>query len=137
MSHKRSFVLDTNLIVSALLNKTGKARQALDQAQTIGTVLMSMAVLMELEEVLSRSKFDKYVTPLERQLFLASFVKTVEFVEAGEPIEICRDPKDNKYLELAVNGQATCIVSGDADLLVLHPFREIPILTIQQFLDLD
>jgi predicted nucleic acid-binding protein len=54
-----------------------------------------------------------------------------------EKIEICRDEKDNQYLELAINGQATCIVSGDSDLLVLNPFREIPILTIQEFLDND
>jgi uncharacterized protein len=132
-----SFVLDANLIVSALLNKKGKARQALDKAQTIGTVLMSVSILQELEEVLSRPKFDKYLTLVERQLFLTGFVKTVELVEVGETIEVCRDPKDNKYLELAVSGKATCIVSGDADLLVLNPFRNIPILSIPQFLDFN
>jgi predicted nucleic acid-binding protein len=52
-----------------------------------------------------------------------------------EKIKVCRDEKDNQYLELAIDGQATCIVSGDSDLLVLNPFREIPILTIQEFLD--
>jgi predicted nucleic acid-binding protein len=54
-----------------------------------------------------------------------------------ERIEVCRDEKDNQYLELAIDGQATCIVSGDSDLLILNPFREIPILTIQEFLDND
>ena len=38
-----------------------------------------------------------------------------------------KDPEDNKFLELAVNGNANVIVSGDADLLALHPFRGIPI----------
>ena len=46
----------------------------------------------------------------------------------------CRDPKDNQFLELAVNGQADFIVTGDEDLLVLHPFRAIPILTPRDFL---
>ncbi|WP_243147552.1 putative toxin-antitoxin system toxin component, PIN family [Scytonema sp. UIC 10036] len=68
---------------------------------------------------------------------MASFVKTVKFVEITENIDICRDPKDNKYLELALSGQATCIISGDNDLLVLHPFQEISILTIQEFLELE
>jgi predicted nucleic acid-binding protein len=41
----------------------------------------------------------------------------------------CRDPTDDKFLELAVNGRADLIVSGDADLLALDPFRGIPIIT--------
>lgn len=98
---------------------------------------MSEAVLLELEEVFSRPKFEKYVTVTERKLFLAAFVQTVQFVEIKETIEACRDPKDNKYLELAVSGEATCLVSGDADLLVLNPFRGIDVLTAQEFLDLN
>lgn len=109
----------------------------MDKAQASGLVLMSEAVLAELEEVLNRPKFDKYLTATERKLFLAGFVKTVQFVGIEETIKICRDPKDDKYLELAVGGKATCIVSGDADLLVLNPFRDIAILTIQNFLELD
>jgi putative PIN family toxin of toxin-antitoxin system len=137
MSSERLFVLDTNVIVSALLSKEGKARRALDKAQENGLVLMSVSVLAELEEVLARPKFDKYVTVIERRLFLSGFVKTVQFVEIQETVKICRDPKDDKYLELAVNGKATCLISGDADLLILNPFKGIPILTIQSFLELD
>lgn len=109
----------------------------MDKAQATGIVLMSTPVLSELEEVLARPKFDKYVTAVERKLFLAGFVKTVKFVEVGEKIEACRDPKDDKYLELAVSGNATCIVSGDADLLILNPFRDIPIMMVQEFLELE
>jgi uncharacterized protein len=137
MNVERLFVLDANIIISAVIIKKGKARQALDKAQIFGRVLMSMPVLSEIEEVLNREKFDKYITVIERKLFLASFVKTVKFVEITEKIDICRDPKDNKYLELALSGQATCIISGDNDLLVLHPFQEISILTIQEFLELE
>jgi predicted nucleic acid-binding protein len=50
-----------------------------------------------------------------------------------EVITACRDPKDNKFLELAVSGQATHLISGDPDLLVLSPFRGIPIVTPQAF----
>ncbi|MBW4465114.1 MAG: putative toxin-antitoxin system toxin component, PIN family [Pegethrix bostrychoides GSE-TBD4-15B] len=137
MSSERLFVLDTNVIVSALLAKEGKARRALDKAQQNGLLLMSLPVLAELEEVLTRPKFDKYLTVTERKLFLSGFVKTVQFVEIEETIKICRDPKDDKYLELAINGKATCLVSGDADLLVLNPFAGISILTVQVFLELS
>lgn len=97
-------------------------------------LLMSTPILSELEEVLARPKFDKYIASLERKLFLASLIKTVQFVDIQEKVEYCRDPKDDKFLELAVNGKANLIVSGDNDLLVLNPFRDIPILSIPKFL---
>lgn len=53
-----------------------------------------------------------------------------------EQIEECRDPKDNKILEVAVEGKADVIVTGDKDLLVLHPFRGIPIIGPAEFLAL-
>jgi uncharacterized protein len=137
MSLERGFVLDTNVIVSAILTKSGKARRFLDKAQEHGVVLMSPPILLELEEVLARPKFDKYISAIERKLFLASFVKTARFITIAEKIEVCRDPKDDKYLELAASGEATCIITGDADLLVLHPFQDIPIWTVQEFLELN
>ena len=66
--------------------------------------------------------------------FLVALLKEAEMVEIAETITDCRDAKDNKFLELAVSGKADCIVSGDADLLVLNPFRGIPILTPREFL---
>jgi putative PIN family toxin of toxin-antitoxin system len=137
MSLEYSFILDTNVLVSALLSKNGKARQALDKAQNIGKLLMSESTFLELVTVLERPKFDRYVSSEKRRLFITAIERTAKMVVIHERIEICRDEKDNQYLELAINGQATCIVSGDSDLLVLNPFREIPILTIQEFLDHD
>lgn len=52
------------------------------------------------------------------------------------PITACRDPKDDKFLELAVSGRATHIISGDTDLLTLNPFRGIAILPPRAFLEL-
>lgn len=59
---------------------------------------------------------------------------SAELVAIAEPVVACRDPTDDKFLELAVNGHADLIVSGDADLLVLNPFRGIPILSAAAFL---
>ncbi len=61
-------------------------------------------------------------------------MRIVNFVEINQQINECRDPKDNKYLELAVCGGANLIVTGDNDLLILNPFRRITILNIQDFL---
>jgi putative PIN family toxin of toxin-antitoxin system len=136
MTPKQYFVLDTNILISAVLSKTSKARQALDKAQNIGKVLMSSPVLLEIEEVLFRPKFDKYVTQIERRFFLSNFLKTVEFVEIRENIEVCRDPKDDKILDLALSGEAKYIITGDQDLLILNIFQGIKIITIEQFLNL-
>ena len=73
----------------------------------------------------------------EKKAFLALLFKEAELKEPAEEIHVCRDPKDDKYLELAVSGDADFIISGDKDLLDLHPFRETSILTPEQFLTLD
>jgi len=67
--------------------------------------------------------------------FLIALLKESEMVKLVEQITVCRDVKDDKFLELAVSGRADCIVSGDSDLLTLNPFRGIPILTPREFLD--
>jgi hypothetical protein len=133
--NKRRFIFDTNVLVSALLFSHSKPRQALDKAQDIGIILLSVAVFQELQEVLSRPKFDRYITLERRKELLENLVETTEFINIHETINKCRDPKDNKYLELAVSGKAECIVTGDEDLLILNPFRQIDILTVQKFLD--
>lgn len=134
-TNERRFVLDTNVLVSAVLFSQSQPRLVLDKAQTIGILLMSDTVFLELQEVLLRPKFDKYSTPSKRQAFLENLIETVQFIELSEEINECRDPKDNKYLELVVSGNAECIVTGDEDLLVLNPFRGIEILTVQKFLE--
>jgi uncharacterized protein len=99
-----------------------------------GEILLSLALLEELSDVLGREKFNRFVTSDERDEFLATFVDQAILVEVIESVQACRDPKDDKVLELAVNGQAEYIVSGDKDLLVLHPFRGVKIITAEEFL---
>ncbi len=99
----------------------------------LSTVLTEMRrmstifLVSELEKVLRRNKFDQYLSHEERKQFLTSFILHATPVETDEIITACRDPKDNKFLELAVCGKADCIITGDADLLVLNPFRTIPL----------
>jgi putative PIN family toxin of toxin-antitoxin system len=89
-----------------------------------------------LNGVLSRPKFDRYLLREERERFLAALVLEAVFVEITENVKACRDPKDDMFLELAVNGSATCIISGDTDLLELNPFRGIPIIKPDEFISL-
>jgi len=79
-------------------------------------------------------KFDRYLTKERRQEFLENLTENAQFIDVSEQIHECRDPKDNKYLELALSGQAECIVTGDDDLLVLNPWRGIEILNVREFL---
>ncbi|PHM07550.1 putative toxin-antitoxin system toxin component, PIN family [Nostoc sp. 'Peltigera malacea cyanobiont' DB3992] len=134
MKNNRWFVFDTNVLISAFLFSQSKPRQALDQALDIGVIVLSDSVLSELQEVLYRPKFDRYLTQERRQDFLKDLTENSQFIDVIEQIYECRDPKDNKYLELAVSAKAECIVTGDDDLLVLNPWRGIEILTVQEFL---
>ncbi len=110
---------------------------AIKQAQNIGVIIQSPATWLELEKVLARPKFDRYVTQAERQAFLLDFSQTIDLIlENSFTTDQCRDSKDNKYLELAVNGKAEYLITGDQDLLVLNPFESIHILRIEEFLAL-
>jgi putative PIN family toxin of toxin-antitoxin system len=131
------FVFDTNVIVSAALLAGSVPRQAFAKALDRGTILISAPVLLELSQVLAREKLNKYLLESERMRFLVALLKETELVEITTSVTACRDDKDNKFLELAVSGNADYIVSGDQDLLVLNPFRGIPILTPRKFLDSD
>jgi uncharacterized protein len=131
----RRFVLDTNVIVSAVFFPRGLPRRAMNWAGRNGKILASESTFAELSDVLLRPRFERFSPLVEREAVLRDLVSNVEFVEIQEPIVACRDPKDDQYLALAVNACADCIVTGDEDLLVLHPFRQIPILTVRMFLE--
>lgn len=135
MPARPRFVFDTNAIISAVLLKRSVSRQAFDKALGEGELLVSVETIDELNQVLARADFAKYVTEDERLEFLAVLLREVTLVEITVHVGECRDPRDNKFLELAISGAAACIVSGDRDLLVLHPFRSISIVTPRGFLD--
>lgn len=131
---KPRFVLDANVFISAALFSQSKPRLVFDKVIDIGSLLLSDAVFEEIESVLFRSKFDRYISFSKRVQFLEELVSAALFIQITTQIKDCRDPKDNKYLELAVCGKAESIISGDDDLLVLHPFYGISIFSPQSFL---
>ena len=102
-----------------------------------GKILLSFAVLAELYEVLSRKRFRRYVDEEDIRSFLAALTREAQWVDVKAEIRACRDPKDDKFLELAVSGRGTHLVTGDADLLALNPFQGIEILPPHRFLQIS
>ena len=127
-------VVDTNVVVSASVFTFSVPRQAVENVLRNSILLFSDFTMDELKNVLVRSKFDRYVSREERALFLAQLNARAEFVPTIRLVRECRDPKDDKFLELAVNGRADKIITGNLDLLALHPFRAIPIITPMEYL---
>ncbi len=100
-------------------------------------MLVSDSTLSELAQVLARPKFDKYLSPEDRKRFFTLIAPLCIKIDIVQTITACRDPKDNKFLELALNGSADFILSGDKDLLALHPFQGIPIYKPAEYLGLE
>ncbi|GAA4753062.1 hypothetical protein GCM10023229_37620 [Flavisolibacter ginsenosidimutans] len=88
----------------------------------------------EIVEVAERPKFKKYFDLFELTELLVNLKQKAEFVQVRSHVNVCRDEKDNFLLSLAIDGSATHVLTGDKDLLVLHPFGEIEILTIADYL---
>jgi putative PIN family toxin of toxin-antitoxin system len=133
----RRVVLDTNVIISSLLKPRSLPRRVLDKVLQHRSLLFSDETALELHRRLLSSKFNPYVTLENRLSFLRLLPTLASYVTVTTTISACRDPKDNKFLALAVDGNGHYIITGDKDLLVLNPFQGVEILTHKEFLDLS
>jgi putative PIN family toxin of toxin-antitoxin system len=139
MSRSRRVVLDTSVLVSAALFTGSLPDQALSKALESFDLCASVETLAELELVLDRGKFDRYRNRESRYAFVTtirrrSLLFAVDLADLSAVDPPCRDPKDNQFLALALVAEADVLVSSDADLLVLHPWRGIPIVAPAEFL---
>src|SRR5258708_10566084 len=128
------FVFDTNSLISAHLLPSSTVRRVFDLALNKGILVHYKETFSEFLEVFTRPKFDKYISLDERLNAISQIELMSQLIDVNVPVVACRDPKDDKFLALALAIQADCIITGDEDLLVLHPFREIPILSPGHFL---
>ncbi|MEC4815289.1 MAG: putative toxin-antitoxin system toxin component, PIN family [Scytonema sp. PMC 1069.18] len=128
-------VFDTNVLISGLLGSPQSPPHyiLLLMLDGFATPLLSEETFQELCEVLSRDRLKKYIPARKLITFPQELALLADWVEPVESILICRDSKDNKFLEVAVSGGADYLVSGDNDLLVLNPFKGIPIITFRRF----
>lgn len=131
---KQRIVLDTNVYVSRLLREQSIPGQAVARAWTEAATLISIATMEELREVLLREKFARYIRPVQIDQYIAQVWSLGLQIIDPPSIRACRDPNDDKFLEAAVHGRADAIVTGDADLIDLNPFRGIAILTPREYL---
>jgi putative PIN family toxin of toxin-antitoxin system len=121
-------VLDTNVLISAALKRNSTPGIAAYAVERQASLLKSLATQQQLFDIVARPYFASLIVA-ETQFWLQGLMEAAELVTITERIVACRDPTDDKFLELAVSGAAEAIVTGDADLLVLNPFRGIPIVT--------
>ena len=135
MMIKNFFVIDTNCFISANLLKNSTNALVFDKILINGRIALSSMILNEYAEVLYRKKLDRYINDEKRQHALRFIEKNAILFTPVETVIECRDHSDNKFLELALACQASCIISGDADLLIMNPFRGIPILSPIKFLN--
>jgi putative PIN family toxin of toxin-antitoxin system len=120
-------VLDTNVLLSGLFTSTSTPARAVEHAVREGDILASKDTLRELAEQLLSLKFDRYVPRKRRMALLDRLAPNLELVEIVQRVRASRDPRDDPFLEVALNGSADLIVTGDRDLLDLHPFRGVDI----------
>jgi putative PIN family toxin of toxin-antitoxin system len=125
-------VVDTNVFISAALKERAPPAAAVHLAAESHHLLKSTITERELFVTLDRPRLASLIQPRFRD-WLTEVLAAAELVAITERIVACRDPKDDKFLELAVAGRADLIVTGDADLLVLDPFRDISIVTPAAF----
>jgi uncharacterized protein len=137
MNEMERLVLDTNVLVSAVLRLSSTPHRAFLKARMEGVFLASEKTLAEFQDVFLRDKFDPYIERKLREDIFEGYARNCLLVEIARPIRACRDPRDDKFLEVAVHGRADVIVTGDADLLALDPFHGIAIVTPADYLARD
>jgi putative PIN family toxin of toxin-antitoxin system len=136
---KQRAVFDTSTLVGAIIRSNSVPYQALSVALNSYELCVSAETLAELEKVLARQRFARYFSIEARLAFVEVIRSEATKVEVDTPspldlTPLCRDPKDIRFLALALAAHADVIVSSDQDLLVLNPWRGIPIVTPTQFM---
>lgn len=125
-------VCDTNVLISSLISRSSPPAKIVDHITLNGFFLFSATTFAELEEVIWREKFDRYFSAEKRQNFLNNLRRVGLFYDIKQTIDVCRDAKDNPFLDVALAGQADYLITGDTDLLVLEKIGDTQIITAIQ-----
>ena len=134
MNFARPLLIDTGVLVSAAIRPESVPALALERALLHYDVCASQATFAELQSVLLRPKFDRYASLAARQAFVQGLSRHLQMMEVTQQITDCADPKDNKFLALALTVNAEMIIASDPHLTQMHPWRAIPILPPAAFL---
>lgn len=133
---KKSIVIDTNLLISAMISPNSMIHEVLQKALREYVVYSSQKAINEFIEVATRDKFLRFFKELkQRDDFINFVINSTIMIEPTYVVHDCRDPKDNIFLEIALTCHAIYLVSGDKDLLTLNPYQGIEIITASEFLE--
>jgi putative PIN family toxin of toxin-antitoxin system len=130
-------VLDTNVLVSALLSRSAlsTASRAVWLARSRFRLCLSPWIIGEFRGVLQRPKFARYEFDSESvDAFVASLLAGAAVLNPTERVSDCSDADDNRVLEVALAGEAVAIVTGDRILQEMHPWRGVPVIAPARFL---
>ena len=130
---KDRVIIDTNVWIWFLLQKNSARLDRLVFRNDI-ILLFSDELLQEFLTVVKRAKFRRYFNMEDVADLLEKRRSNIELITVSSQITVCRDPKDNFLLSLAVDSSASHLITGDADLLVLRKIENTTILTIADFL---
>ncbi len=135
---KPKLVLDTNILVSALIAREGQPAKVFEKL-ILGEVEnnSSKEIIGELKEVFGRKEITKRTTAKARQFILRHYLNNSIQVLPKSRIKVVEHDSDNKFLEVAVEAKAQFIITGDQHLLKLKKFNEIKIITAKQFMESD
>lgn len=130
---KLKVVIDTNIWISFLLTKDFEKLDKLFNHKQI-ELLFSQELLEEFVAVAQRPKFSRYFSLEDLQSLLIQLSFKAKYISVISSVEVCRDEKDNFLLSLVKDGNATHLITGDNDLLILKTFGTAKIITITEFL---
>ena len=136
-SNELLFIFDTNSLISGALIQNSIPLYCLQKAINTGYLCFSKDTLLELKEVLERKKFEKYLSQDQKIQFFEKIKKVSLLYEPNQFFQICRDRKDNKFLDLAFKSKAGYLITGDLDLLILKTFDQTLIVNPSDFFLLD
>ena len=132
----KSAVIDTNVLISAALSPNGTPAKIVKHFITNGRIIFSDETYEEFSTRIWRPKFDSYISREKRKALLLDFSNIADWFEISGKLKACRDPDDDKFLELAVKANAWVLVSGDRDLTDLGEIEGISIVTPAECLGL-
>lgn len=131
-------VVDTNVLLSAALSPSGAPAQLLDRLLVEGRLLFSDVTFAELESRIWKPKFDRYLSIERRKQILYEVNASAVWVDVPRSISaqsFSRDIQDDAFVHVALAASATRLITGDDDLLCLHPIDTLYILTPRTALD--
>ncbi len=130
---RKKVVFDTSSLLAVCIYPDREPVKIFRQALLHCELVATPQTLTELAQVIGRPKFDTWRPHQVRRAWYQNYAANVVEYPPTEQVTDCRDPKDNKFLDAALAASADVIVCSDNDLLVLHPYRTIDVLNLQDF----